>query len=270
MIFSSPAKINRGFNVIKKRSDGFHDIETTFQFLDWGDEIDFNFNVSNSQVTCPEVEEKNNLAYKALHLLKSNFKIKNEVSIKINKNIPLGSGLGGGSSNAATVLLVLNKLWKLNLTNEILKDLGSSLGSDVPIFIEGEAREAKGKGEIFSKPFCREEVIFLILPNCNISTAKAFQEINPEDFKKSRYEESFNFFEKWARHNYKEVDDSFNWLNSIKKGYLTGTGSALYTTFNSFEEARKIMDNAPKINKCFITRSLNKSPLHKELSKIGV
>ena len=98
MIFSSPAKINRGFNVIKKRSDGFHDIETVFQFLDWGDEIDFNFDVNNSQVACPEVEEENNLAFKALHLLKSKFKIKNEVSIKIKKNIPLGSGLGGGSS----------------------------------------------------------------------------------------------------------------------------------------------------------------------------
>ena len=270
MIFSSPAKINRGFNVIKKRSDGFHDIETAFQFLEWGDEIDFNFNVNNSQVACPEIEEENNLAFKALHLLKSNFEIKNEVSIKIKKNIPLGSGLGGGSSNAATVLLVLNKLWKLNLTNDILKDLGSSLGSDVPIFIEGEAREAKGKGEIFFKSSFKEEIIFLILPNCNISTAKAYQEINPEDFKRSKYEEDFNFFEKWARQNYKEVDDSFNWLNSIKKGYLSGTGSALYTTFNSFEEARKIMDNAPKINKCFITRSLNKSPLQKELNKIGV
>ena len=86
----------------------------------------------------------------------------------------------------------------------------------------------------------------------------------------NKYKEGFNFFEKWARNNYKEVDESFNWLNSIKKGYLSGTGSALYTTFNSFEEARKIMDNAPKINKCFITRSLNKSPLQKELNKIGV
>lgn len=270
MIFSSPAKINRGFNVLKKRSDGFHDIETVFQFLDWGDEIDFNFNVNNSQVVCPAIDEKNNLAYKALCLLKNNFKIKKEVLIEIKKNIPFGSGLGGGSSNAATVLLVLNKLWKLNLTNDVLKDLGSSLGSDVPIFIEGEAKKAKGKGEIFSDTFCKEEVIFLILPNCNISTAKAFQEIKPQDFERSKYDEGFNFFEKWARHNFREVDDSFKWLNSIKKGYLSGTGSALYTTFNSFEEARELMDNAPKINKYFITRSLNKSPLEKELNKIGV
>ena len=160
MIFSSPAKINRGFNVIKKRSDGFHDIETAFQFLDWGDEIDFNFNVNNSQVTCPEVEEENNLAFKALHLLKSNFKIKNEVSIKIKKNIPLGSGLGGGSSNAATVLLVLNRHWNLNLTNDILKDLGSSLGSDVPIFIEGEARKAKEKEKYFLNLFVKRKLFF--------------------------------------------------------------------------------------------------------------
>ena len=270
MIFSSPAKINRGFDVLKKRSDGFHDIGTVFQFLDWGDEIDFNFNVNNSQVTCPAIDEENNLAYKALHLLKNKFKIKKEVSIKIKKNIPFGSGLGGGSSNAATVLLVLNKLWKLNLTNDVLKDLGSSLGSDVPIFIEGEAKKAKGKGEIFSDSCCKEEVIFLILPNCNISTAQAFQEIKPQDFERSKCDEGFNFFEKWVRHNYKEVDDSFNWLNSIKKGYLSGTGSAVYTTFNSFEEARKIIDNAPKINKYYITRSLNKSPLQKELIKIGV
>jgi 4-diphosphocytidyl-2-C-methyl-D-erythritol kinase len=119
MIFSSPAKINKGFNVLKKRSDGFHDIETNFQFLEWGDEIEFNFETNISKVFCPGIKEENNLAYKALNLLKKNFKIDKEVTIKIKKNIPLGSGLGGGSSNAATVLHVLNKFWKINLNKMI-------------------------------------------------------------------------------------------------------------------------------------------------------
>ena len=270
MIFISPAKINRGFNVLKKRSDGFHDIETNFQFLEWGDEITFNFDTSTSQVICPKVKEKNNLAYKAIQLLKKTYKINKEVSIKIKKNIPIGSGLGGGSSNAATVLLVLNKYWKLKLNSKVLKDLGSSLGSDVPIFIEGVARKANGKGEIFSKTLLKEEIIFLVMPKCNISTAKAFQEIDISDFKNSKNSKDFNFFEKWARKNYKEVDDSFIWLESIKKGNLTGTGSALYAIFNSFEEASKIIDNAPKNNNYFVTRSLNESPLLKELNKNGV
>ncbi len=270
MIVTSPAKINRGFNVLKKRPDGFHEIETFFQFLEWGDQIDFNFDANISKVSCLEVDEKNNLAYKALNLIKENFKINREVSIKIKKNIPIGSGLGGGSSNAATVLMMLNKFWGLNLTKDVLKDLGCSLGSDVPIFIEGKARKAIGRGEIFSKFFRDEEIILLVLPNCNISTAKAFSEIQNDDFKRSKVSKDFNFFERWARHNYKEVEDSFNWLNSIKKGYMSGTGSALYTTFNSFEEARKIMDNAPKNSKYFITRSLNKSPFKKELNEIGV
>ena len=117
MIYISPAKINRGFNVLKKRSDGFHDIETNFQFLEWGDEIIFNFDTKISKVYCPEVEEKNNLAYKAIQLIKETCKINKEVSIKIKKNIPIGSGLGGGSSNAATVLLVLTNYWKLNVSN---------------------------------------------------------------------------------------------------------------------------------------------------------
>ena len=270
MIYRSPAKINRGFNVLKKRSDGFHDIETNFQFLEWGDEIIFDFDTKISKVYCPEVEEKNNLAYKAIQLIKETFKINKEVSIKIKKNIPVGSGLGGGSSNAATVLLVLNKHWKLNLSNKVLKKLGSSLGSDVPIFIEGVARKAKGKGEIFSETSLKEEIIFLVMPRCKISTAKAFQQIKADDFKNSKSSNDFNFFEKWARKNYKEIDDSFIWLESLKKGNLTGTGSALYAIFNSFEEASKIMDNAPKNNDYFVTRSLNESPLLKELNKNGV
>ena len=270
MIYISPAKINRGFNVLKKRSDGFHDIETNFQFLEWGDEIIFNFDTKISKVYCPEVEEKNNLAYKAIQLIKETCKINKEVSIKIKKNIPIGSGLGGGSSNAATVLLVLNKYWKLNLSNKVLKKLGSSLGSDIPIFIEGVARKARGKGEIFSKTSLKEEIIFLVMPRCKISTAKAFQQIKADDFKNSKSSKDFNFFEKWARKNYKEIDDSFMWLESIKKGNLTGTGSALYAIFNSFEEARKIMDNAPKNNDYFVTRSLNESPLLKELNENGV
>ena len=108
------------------------------------------------------------------------------------------------------------------------------------------------------------------MPKCNISTAKAFQEIEISDFKNSKNSKDFNFFEKWARKNYKEVDDSFIWLESIKKGNLTGTGSALYAICNSFEEASKIIDNAPKNNNYFVTRSLNESPLLKELNKNGV
>ena len=270
MIFSSPAKINKGFNVIKKRSDGFHDIETNFQFLEWGDEIEFNFETNISQVSCPGIKEENNLAYKALNLLKKNFKIDKEVTIKIKKNIPLGSGLGGGSSNAATVLHVLNKFWKINLNKNDLKDLGVSLGSDIPIFIEGEAKKAKGRGEIFSKTHLKQEVILLIMPNCNISTKKAFEEIKQNDFKESKNKEDFNFFEKWARENFKEVNDSFNWIEIFKKGNLSGTGSAIYAKFNSFEEASKIMDNAPENGKYLITRSINKSPLIKELNDIGV
>ena len=133
--FSAPAKINLGLEVLNKRDDNFHNIKTIFQFLDWGDEISLDTNTEETKIICSDLPQEENIIYKLLSILGEKNVFTKKIKIEVKKKIPFESGLGGASSNAASVLLALNKIFKLELKSKELFRIALSLGSDVPIFI---------------------------------------------------------------------------------------------------------------------------------------
>ena len=191
---SSPAKINLGLKVLNKRADGFHNIETTFQFLNWGDDITIETKVNKNQIVCPSVEEKENIVSKLINLLKNTHGFKENLKVTINKRIPLKSGLGGGSSNAASVLVAINKIFNLDLSKKKLIDLALVLGSDVPIFVHGRSSIATGRGEIFKKVSLVENPVLVIIPNSKVSTKLAFENFNNIESIKYSNKKNFNSF----------------------------------------------------------------------------
>ena len=267
---NSPAKINLGLKVLNKRKDNFHNIETIFQFLDWGDQISIENNIIESEIICKGIQQEENIIYKLLQILKNEIGFEEKLKISIDKKIPAKSGLGGASSNAASILLALNKIYDLRLNKKNLFNIALSLGSDVPVFVHGKSCQATGRGEIFKNISLEEKPILIILPNSKISTQEAFKK-NKNFFTKSiQKKEFFNSFENWARKNFSEINKSFEWIEQYNDAYLSGTGSTIFSLFNNFDEASKIMDNAPPNMNCFVTTTLNNSKIINDIELWGV
>ena len=190
MKVKSPAKLNLHLEVIKKRTDGFHELRTVFQLIDLCDEIEFKF--ANKEIDLIESPYpiKDNLILKAAHLLKKITQTSQGATIILEKKIPMEKGLGGGSSNAATTLIALNKLWGTQLKKDKLIEIGLELGSDVPFFIHSKNTWAEGRGEIFKDLTLPYRWFLLAFPKTNISTKVAFNDfklpknssITKEDF----------------------------------------------------------------------------------------
>ena len=271
MIFSSPAKINLSLKIIRKRSDGFHDIDSDFQFLNWGDKIEIcSANKLSVSTTKFQLSQQENLVTQALKKIESFCDTELNYSVKIEKNIPLGSGLGGGSSNAATAMLAVNSLAKLNLSLDKLIDLAKSLGSDIPFFLNGLSGRVSGIGEMIEPEEFPENLILILLPECSISTKDAYNAVTLEEILNKRDRLKGNFFEEWVLFNYPQVKEAFDFLSDYKEVRISGTGSSLFTKINSFEEGKEIMDNAPIKLAYVITNTINKSPLLNELLNSGV
>ncbi|MGO1502459.1 MAG: 4-(cytidine 5'-diphospho)-2-C-methyl-D-erythritol kinase, partial [Marinobacter sp.] len=175
----SPAKLNLFLHIVDQRPDGYHELQTLFQFLDYGDDITLTLTPEHPGVSLedpiPGVPDEDNLIVKAALALTE--KAPGElpgVSIGIKKRLPMGGGLGGGSSNAATTLLGLNHLWKLGLELDELAEMGLILGADVPVFVRGHAAFGEGVGEKLTPAFPPEDWFLVLKPNCNINTAKIF------------------------------------------------------------------------------------------------
>ena len=268
--FSAPAKINLGLEVLNKRDDNFHNIKTIFQFLDWGDEISLDTNTEETKIICSDLPQEENIIHKLLSILGEKNVFTKKIKIEVKKKIPFQSGLGGASSNAASVLLALNKIFKLELKSKELFRIALSLGSDVPIFIHGESCEAFGRGEVFKKISLQEKPILIILPNCKISTKEAFENIGSFNNKPKNKKVYINHFETWARKKHDEINESFLWIEKYNEAFLSGTGSTIFSLFNNFDEATKIMDNAPSNMNCFVTTTLNNSPIKNEIKNYGV
>jgi len=180
-IWKSPAKINHFLHITGKRQDGYHNIQTLFQFLELHDTLTFEQTEENEIIVTPKIENtspEQNLIYKAAHLLKTQNNITQGIKIHCEKKIPIGGGLGGGSSNAATTLKALNQIWNLNKTKKQLIELGKKLGADVPIFIHSQAAWAEGIGDIFYDATPEETWILLIIPQTKVTTAKIFNDPN--------------------------------------------------------------------------------------------
>ncbi|HHB92330.1 MAG TPA: 4-(cytidine 5'-diphospho)-2-C-methyl-D-erythritol kinase [Thioploca sp.] len=267
----APAKLNLFLHITSRRKDGYHNLQTIFQLLDYSDILNFKLR-SDGQLFCistlTDLNPEQDLTLKAARLLKQYSNTPLGADIKVEKKIPVGGGLGGGSSDAATALLALNKLWNLNLSLDILAKLGLKLGADIPVFIYGHTAWAEGIGEILTPVDLIESWYLVIHPGCNISTAEIF---NAKDLTRDSFPiimrgfmngKGINVFEKVVCKYYPQVNEAIDWLNQYSSARLTGTGACLFAKFNNYAQADLILKKLPSKWYGFVTQGRNISPAH--------
>lgn len=268
----SPAKLNLFLHIVGRRIDGYHLLQTMFQLLDWGDKIRFrvrNDGIITRLTPLPNVPETADLCIRAARLLQQHTNCSLGAEIALEKRIPMGGGLGGGSSNAATVLIALNELWNTKVTHAKLLTLGATLGADVPVFIHGKTAWAEGIGEQLTAITLPEQVFVILDPQVNISTVELFQtpeltrnapRLTIRDFLAGV--ETTNAFETLVRNRYTAVDAALTWLNQFGLARLTGTGGCVFLAVESQEIADAIVNQCPPNFVGYTARGLAISPLN--------
>ena len=265
----SPAKLNLFLHITGRRDDGYHELQTIFQLIDLSDWLEFT-QTDNLQISIDglnSVDLEHNLIYKATQILKPYAQKITGLSIHVEKNIPMGAGLGGGSSNAATTLIVVNQLWQCGLSIEQLAKLGVKLGADVPIFVYGRNAWAEGIGEQLTFIDLEQKKYIVLKPDCFISTQLLFsQKTLTRNTKTSTFcayqLTPFNFgnnFEPLARSLYPEVNEAMQYLDQFGIAKLTGTGACVFTEVTSDMNIDEILAHSPC--KAYLVNSLNESPL---------
>lgn len=274
LICPSPAKLNLFLHVIGRRSDGYHLLQTIFQFIDFCDELSFTQREDSHIHLTPAlagITQEHNLIFRAARLLQDTTGCTLGADIHLHKIIPMGGGLAGGSSNAATTLLALNRLWRLELSLVELAELGLKLGADVPIFVHGQVAFAEGIGERFTPISLPESWFLVIIPPCQVTTAKIFSHtqltrdsspIKIADFQEGK---TRNDCEPLVRSLYPEVAAALDWLKQYTQAVLTGTGACVFGRFDKRQDAQAVLDNLPDRFSGFIAQGLNHSPLHRVL-----
>jgi 4-diphosphocytidyl-2-C-methyl-D-erythritol kinase len=283
----SPAKLNLFLYITGRRADGYHDLQTLFQLLDYGDNLTFSAQAS-SAITLKSAfdprQQEDNLIIKAATLLRQHAQQQQKshlcaqgFDIQLEKCIPIGGGLGGGSSNAATTLLVLNRLWELDFSLPVLANIGVKLGADVPVFIYGQAAFAEGIGEEL-QPVTLPEKWFLILhPNIMVSTLSVFNDIllprnTPKRDLAALLSQPFtNDCENVVRKRFPEVEQLISSLIEYAPCRLTGTGACVFAEFNDESKAqaalKSVLTELPADTQGFVAKGLSSSPLHRQLAE---
>jgi 4-diphosphocytidyl-2-C-methyl-D-erythritol kinase len=267
----APAKLNLFLHVTGRRSDGYHDLQTVFQLLDWGDRVGLELAPAGEiqRLEGPaDIDPEGDLGVRAARALRARCPGASGARIYLDKRIPTGAGLGGGSSDAATVLLVLNRLWQTHLGQEQLAELGAGLGSDVPVFVRGSSAWAQGRGEQLEPVELPERWFVLIYPGVAVSTAEIFQA--PELTRNSPLITiraffqggTRNDFEPVVRARYPEVAAALDWLGQFAPARLTGSGSCVYAAFARPIDAERVAARVPDVWRSFVARGVNRSPLH--------
>lgn len=272
--WAAPAKLNLMLRIVGRRPDGYHDLQTVFQFVDFADQLYFEITkdgiVERTQgVACLSSED--DLAVKAARSLQDETGCPLGVKIRVEKHLPVGGGLGGGSSDAASTLAVLNRLWGLNLPDATLAAIGLRLGADVPVFLFGRTAWAEGVGERLSGLSLSEPWYLVLQPGCHVNTAGIFQD--PELTRNSHPITIRDFLAgardndclKVVRKHYPPVRDAMDWLAKFAEPRLTGTGACVFAEFPSREAARQVYEILPTHIQGFVARGKNRSPLHDQL-----
>lgn len=275
---TSPCKLNLFLYITGKRSDGYHNLETLFVLLDHGDQMAFETSDTKDEVnllTDFGFPVEKNLIYKAAMLLKKETNCKKGVNISIDKVLPQGGGLGGGSGNAATTLSVLNKLWNLNLPEDKLIKLGTFLGADVPIFIKGTTCFAKGIGEILEPVDIENKYYLVATPDCSVPTKVLFAS---DKLKKDSPSRSFdelmqtqfdNCFTPVVVNEYPLVKELLDTLSEFGTASMSGSGSSCFVAFDTYDHAKCAQKKIDKLNiKSFIAKSVSKSPVLSKLESL--
>lgn len=280
----APAKLNLFLHIIGQREDGYHLLQSAIQFIDLCDELTFSLR-EDSKIYCENsnvnISQQDDLCVKAAQLMQDQTAKKSEdrlgVDIQVNKKIPLGAGLGGGSSDAATTLLALNQIWGCGLQLQDLEQLAVQLGADVPIFIRGHASWVEGVGEQLSSITLEEPWYVVVYPNVYLNTQQMFADpdltrdcvpIKIRDFlQKSTgklnlgdFEETQNVFELIARHQ-PAVERAFQCIEKYAPARLTGSGSALFAACEAKQQAEEIAASCAKEFSTYVTKGLNCSPV---------
>ena len=265
----SPAKLNLFLHITGRRDDGYHELQTIFQLIDLSDWLEFT-QIDDLQISIDglnSVDLEHNLIYKATQILKPYAQKITGLSIHVEKNIPMGAGLGGGSSDAATTLIVINQLWQCGLSIEQLAKLGVKLGADVPIFIYGRNAWAEGIGEQLTFIDLEQKKYIVLKPDCFISTQLLFsQKTLTRNTKTSTFcayqLTPFNFgnnFEPLTRSLYPEVNEAMQYLDQFGIAKLTGTGACVFTEVTSDMNIDDVLAHSPC--KAYLVNGLNESPL---------
>jgi 4-diphosphocytidyl-2-C-methyl-D-erythritol kinase len=266
----APAKLNLMLRIVGRRADGYHELQTVFQFLDTGDELHFHLHDD------PEIRLRNpiegvpaerDLCHRAAQALQQACGCRGGVEIELRKQLPMGGGLGGGSSDAATTLVALNRLWNCGLDNHQLRAIGLDLGADVPVFIHGHAVWAEGVGEQFTNIEPPAVWYLVLIPDCQVSTAEIFAQpdltrhsprIRIRDFLKG---DSRNDCLPVVRKRHPRVAAALDWLNQFAAARLTGTGACVFAAFADEQHARAAHQALPAELEGFVARGVNRSPL---------
>ncbi|PQJ44256.1 4-(cytidine 5'-diphospho)-2-C-methyl-D-erythritol kinase [Vibrio campbellii] len=272
----SPAKLNLFLYINGRTENGYHELQTLFQFVDHGDELTIQANDSGEITISPEIEGvplKDNLIWKAATALQRFANCSYGAHIDLHKILPMGGGIGGGSSNAATALVALNYLWQTNLSDDELAEIGLALGADVPVFVRGFSAFAEGIGEKLSPAHPDEKWYLVVRPNVSIATADIFghpdltRNTPKRDLETLLNTPSVNDCEKIVRMLYPEVDKQLSWLLQYAPSRLTGTGSCVFAEFSSKSEAETILAQLSDKVSAFVAQGRNISPLKETLAE---
>lgn len=255
----SPAKINLYLHILSKLENGYHEIDSAFQLVDICDELSFKESSMGVQVECDlGIEMHENIVYQAAMLLNETTDVNHSVKIEINKNIPTGSGLGGGSSNAATALVVLNRIWDIDLDRNELMALGAKLGADVPFFINGSNAYVSGIGEKLVNKNSESKDFLIIYPNTHCSSAEMYKKFDRGTTLDLDKQNSFwNVYKSLNN----EINDFVTKYRDDFKLCLSGSGSSMFVAYESHHELDKILKIIPSNWRFFLTKPLQYAPL---------
>ncbi len=245
-VWPAPAKLNLFLHITGRRPDGYHELQTLFQLLDWGDELSFALNTNghisriDNSAGIPESED---ICVRAAHLLQNRCDVQMGVQITLHKRIPIGAGLGGGSSDAATVLYALNQLWSCDLSRQQLAELGLELGADVPVFVNGYSAWAEGRGERLQAVELGQRFYVLVFPDVSISTADIFRhpslkrDSRPVEMSPKWYRPGRNDCEAVVLQLYPQLRQLVEDLSAWGEPHMSGTGSTFFLSFNTKKNA---------------------------------
>jgi len=268
MRIQSPAKLNLFLHITGRRADGYHELQTIFQIIDFADMLDIALRANGDLVLHCNLDILNtedNLILRAARALRDATGCTQGASIRLHKRIPMGAGLGGGSSNAASTLLALNHLWRTGLGTEQLCALGVRLGADVPLFVQGESAWAEGIGERLAPVQLPTKFFVVICPDCHVSTRDIFSNEQLTRHSSAIKMAAFlaghtrNDCENLVRSLFPPVDEAILWLNQYGPARMTGTGSSVFASFDSEKEAAHVLALRPSHWKGFTARGLQRS-----------
>lgn len=270
-VWPAPAKLNLFLHVIGRRPDGYHLLQTVFQLLDYGDELHLTVTADGAirrVGTHADIPEDADLAVRAARLLQASAHVDRGATIRVDKRIPIGGGLGGGSSDAATTLLALNRLWEVGLSTRELAELGLRLGADVPVFVCGQTAWAEGVGEALTPLSVAESWYVVLTPPVAVPTARIFAALElthcspPIRIRDFHAGLGRNDLEPIVRRLYPEVDQALVWLGQHGPARMTGSGSSVFLPVPARAEGERILRAARGQYRGFVARGANLHPLY--------